>query len=872
MAFTRASAPGEPDATFARRALITLFLILAAHSMTETARDALFLSRLPATQLPWMYLLVAVVSIAAARVTGSSASRLGQSTLSVLLLGSSCASCVFWAASWSGSRAFLYLLYVWPAVFSSVVIVEFWRVVSDAYTITEAKRIFGRLGAGGTAGALAGSGLAVALSTSIPTSGLLLVAGLLLTTAIFFAPRPQIAGTEPASRQPAASSSAGFAAVRSNRYLVGVALCLLLATIAATLVDFVFKSVVARHLPVERLANAFAEVSFAVSAATFLLQMTLVGPLIRRLGVTRALIVLPAALSLGAAGLIGGAGLFGALVLRVADGTLRFSLHRTSSDLLYVPLTPRVRVQTKSFIDVLSQRGGQVAGAAVILVGLGIGAGLRFFAVAVVLLGVASVVMAIRLKQAYLDLFRTTLKKEGTETRLAYPRLNVESLASLVAAFSSDDEREVVAAMDLVAELHEVRAIPVVMLFHPSRLVVMRALDLFEQHRRDGFAWALDRLRVEAKDPNVKAAALSAYASQRRDSSALLASLDDESEVVRATALVGLVAGGWLTDMEAEQRLAEVLASSSVIGKESLAMAIRAQPSSLFEQTLVQMGDTFDVRVRARVAEAMERMPSTRFLLALRSMLSDTAVREPARRALVAAGGPGLHFLAVSLDDESLPRPTRMHLPRSISRFPPPDAMPVLWRRLLVEPDDLIRFKILRGLGRLAAEAPEVRPTANAISDAIRRVSRRGLQFADWRLSLKSLGEIHARSDAESLLIQFLADKQERATESIIRLLGLTNPTEDFERVYRGLRGNRTERASGRELLENVVHPPERDAILVLIEDPLDPDRLARLLDRESSTSGPYEETLASIMRASDGALQIIAARRAVEIGLVSMN
>jgi len=61
----------EPDRHFARRAFLTLFLILAAQSLSETARDALFLSRLPLTQLPWMYLAVAVASILLTRATTS---------------------------------------------------------------------------------------------------------------------------------------------------------------------------------------------------------------------------------------------------------------------------------------------------------------------------------------------------------------------------------------------------------------------------------------------------------------------------------------------------------------------------------------------------------------------------------------------------------------------------------------------------------------------------------------------------------------------------------------------------------------------------------------------------------------------------------
>ena len=63
---------GSSHKSFTRRAFGMLFLILAAQSMTETARDALFLSRLPATQLPWMYVLVAFACfVGVARSVGS---------------------------------------------------------------------------------------------------------------------------------------------------------------------------------------------------------------------------------------------------------------------------------------------------------------------------------------------------------------------------------------------------------------------------------------------------------------------------------------------------------------------------------------------------------------------------------------------------------------------------------------------------------------------------------------------------------------------------------------------------------------------------------------------------------------------------------
>src|SRR5580765_2155431 len=44
-------------------AFVVLFGILAAHTILETARDALFLAQLPPSQLPWMYLAMAVIVV-----------------------------------------------------------------------------------------------------------------------------------------------------------------------------------------------------------------------------------------------------------------------------------------------------------------------------------------------------------------------------------------------------------------------------------------------------------------------------------------------------------------------------------------------------------------------------------------------------------------------------------------------------------------------------------------------------------------------------------------------------------------------------------------------------------------------------------------
>ena len=44
-------------------AFLTLFVLIASHSVLETARDALFLAKVPAARLPWVFLAIATLSL-----------------------------------------------------------------------------------------------------------------------------------------------------------------------------------------------------------------------------------------------------------------------------------------------------------------------------------------------------------------------------------------------------------------------------------------------------------------------------------------------------------------------------------------------------------------------------------------------------------------------------------------------------------------------------------------------------------------------------------------------------------------------------------------------------------------------------------------
>ena len=168
--------PGERRGAVA--AFLTLFGILAGHTLLETARDALFLARLPPSQLPWVYLAMAAVAIAisqgpwraprgwaAAAASPSSSWPARRRHLRVLAAGHSSSN------PWA-----LRALYVWTGILGTLAALQFWIVLGELYTVTQAKRIYKLVGTGALLGAVAGAALArvadAVLAAPAPRPGL----------------------------------------------------------------------------------------------------------------------------------------------------------------------------------------------------------------------------------------------------------------------------------------------------------------------------------------------------------------------------------------------------------------------------------------------------------------------------------------------------------------------------------------------------------------------------------------------------------------------------------------------------------------------------------------------------------------------------
>ena len=474
------------------QAFALLLLIISAHTVLETARDALLITRLPSRSLGIVYVAVAVCVLPAAALASRLSARLGvRWALGGALLTAAAALTVLFLIHLT--PAAVVGLYVASGLIGAVVVPQFWSLVGAFFTVAQARRLLGSIAAAGVLGASLGSAAAAGLLMFMRVKGLLLVtAGLLVAVTIVLFLSPRIESRSPPVPDRAAPMLQSSDTLRQEPFLRRIALMVVVSTAAALAIDYFFKWTVAREVEPHHVAQFVARYYAVLNGLSLVTQIFVTGALVRRVGVTTAAIVTPLLLAVGAVGaLVFGGALTAVLVLRAADGALLNSVHRVTTELVYLPVAPAARTRAKPFIDGALARATQaVCGAA--LLALAAWLSPRAMAAAAALLTLAWVAVAVTTRRPYLDLLRRAISTLGPE--LGADPIDVESAASLVQLLAHDDPSIVLGAMNALARRGRERLIPALVLLHEDERVVVRALALFAASEREDWVRRAGRL------------------------------------------------------------------------------------------------------------------------------------------------------------------------------------------------------------------------------------------------------------------------------------------------------------------------------------------------------------------------------------------
>lgn len=278
--------------------------------------------------------------------------------------------------------------YLWVNVYNLFVVSVFWSFMSDIFSDGQAKRLFGFIAAGGSAGAITGPLITSSLIDVVGVENLLLASASFLGIAITCISRIVKADTEMdnavrANEKPSAAIETsvhknaaikggvwdGILLVFKSPYLLGICVLMLCYSVLSTFLYFQQVQIIADSYSDSNSRTVmFARVDLLVNVLTISCQLFITSRLIKAIGLGFTLALIPALLAiglvvLGLAPTLGLPMLAVVISLQVIRRTGYYALINPARENLYVVVSREEKYKAKNFIDTSVYRGGDALAA-----------------------------------------------------------------------------------------------------------------------------------------------------------------------------------------------------------------------------------------------------------------------------------------------------------------------------------------------------------------------------------------------------------------------------------------------------------------------------------------------------------------------------
>src|SRR5262245_17183087 len=190
------------------------------------------------------------------------------------------------------------VFFIWVGLFNLMLVAQFWAFTNDIYTQDQGRRLFAIIGIGSSLGASFGAEVASLLFLPLGPSCMMLVAAGLLIVCMLLANRVhrrQSSFVQPDAAQVALKPDSGFQLVFKQRYLLLIALLIVLSNVVNTNGEFILGKSVLEHAKAAAAANEgisqqeyigkfYADFYFWVNLVGAALQMFAVSRIMKHIG------------------------------------------------------------------------------------------------------------------------------------------------------------------------------------------------------------------------------------------------------------------------------------------------------------------------------------------------------------------------------------------------------------------------------------------------------------------------------------------------------------------------------------------------------------------------------------------------------------
>jgi ATP:ADP antiporter, AAA family len=341
------------------------FMLLAGYYVLRPLRDQMGIAG-GVKALPWMFIATFATLLAMQPIYGALVKKLPRRWFIAIVNQFFVANlALFWLLLTLDVSTVIVarVFFVWVSVFNLFAVAVFWSLMADLFTSEQGKRLFGFIGAGGTAGGLMGPAITIGFSVRLGPTNLLLVAIVFLELAVYCVYRLERCTVRGRGRQRDAgriggSMFSGFVTLVRSPYLLGAAAWVSLLSFGATILYLEQANVVAASVHgAGAQTRIFASIDLAVGLLTLATQVCATGRFIKRFGTGASAGALPAVYIVGFTALALAPGLAVVFVFQVAQRWMNFAIANPARQVFFTVVGRDEKYKAKNMIDVVVFRG-----------------------------------------------------------------------------------------------------------------------------------------------------------------------------------------------------------------------------------------------------------------------------------------------------------------------------------------------------------------------------------------------------------------------------------------------------------------------------------------------------------------------------------
>jgi len=343
------------------------FALLAGYYVLRPLRDQMGIAG-GVKNLPWLFTATFLTLLVAQPLYGALVARLPRARFIPIVYHFFVFNLlVFWALLTFDIETAVVarVFFVWVSVFNLFAVAVFWSFMADLFTSEQGKRLFGFIGAGGTAGALLGPIITIWLSVPLGPVNLMIAGVIFLELAVFCVYRLErnvvVHARAQEQMQTESIGGSAFAAIPElvrSPYILGIGVWVALLSYAATIVYFEQAHIVSDAVKSAGLqTRIFASIDLAVSLLTLITQLLITGQVLKRVGTGVAAAALPAVYIVGFAVLAVIPTLIVVVTVQVVQRWMNFAIANPARQLFFTVVTREEKYKAKNLVDVVVYRG-----------------------------------------------------------------------------------------------------------------------------------------------------------------------------------------------------------------------------------------------------------------------------------------------------------------------------------------------------------------------------------------------------------------------------------------------------------------------------------------------------------------------------------